>query len=129
MRVGRYLMEIVTVAVLILSGCESAPGRPAPGSAPIPPDEILEFDSLYSENCAGCHGQEGRGGAAMPLNNPVYLAIVDDDLLRRVAAKGISGTSMAAFAQSAGGRLTDRQINIIVGGIRAKRTNQIPSDR
>ena len=34
---------------------------------------------LYSENCAGCHGPSGRGGAgAIGLADPVYLAIADD---------------------------------------------------
>jgi len=115
-----HLLVILALAALALSGCESAPGRPAPGSAPIPPDEIADFDYLFSENCAGCHGHEGRGGAALALNDPVYLAIADDALLRRVATKGIPGTSMAAFAQSAGGRLMDRQVGIIVSGIRAR---------
>jgi len=114
------LLLFLSLGVLLLAGCESSPGRPAPGSAPIPPDEITDFDNLFAENCSGCHGAEGRGGAALPLNNPVYLAIADDAVLQRVAAKGIRGTSMAAFAQSAGGRLTDHQVDIIVKGIRSR---------
>ena len=62
----------------------------------------------------------GKGGAAIALANPVYLAIVDDATLRRVASNGISGTSMPAFAQSAGGLLTEKQIDVIVGGIRER---------
>jgi mono/diheme cytochrome c family protein len=115
---------LIALGALVLAGCESAPGRPAAGSAPIPPDEIADFDYLYAASCSGCHGSEGRGGAAMPLNNPVYLAIADDALLLRVASKGIAGTSMAAFAQSAGGRLTDRQVGIIVSGMRARWAKQ-----
>jgi cytochrome c oxidase cbb3-type subunit III len=38
--------------------------------------------------------------------------------LRRTTADGISGTSMPAFAQSAGGMLTDKQVDVIVRGIR-----------
>jgi cytochrome c oxidase cbb3-type subunit 3 len=48
----------------------------------------------------------------------VYLAIVDDATLHRVASNGIPGSSMPAFAQSAGGMLTDKQVDTIVRGIR-----------
>jgi mono/diheme cytochrome c family protein len=48
----------------------------------------------------------------------VYLAIADDAVLGRTTATGISGTSMPAFAQSAGGMLTDKQVDVIVRGIR-----------
>ena len=37
------------------------------------PNEVLEFAALYSANCAGCHGENGRGGAAIALADPVYL--------------------------------------------------------
>ena len=39
-------------------------------------------------------------------------------MIRRTAAIGVPGTPMPAFAQSAGGMLTDQQIDAIVGGIR-----------
>src|SRR5205085_2351210 len=37
--------------------------------------------------------------------------------LRKVIATGVPGTSMPAFAQSAGGMLADKQINAITSGI------------
>ena len=42
------------------------------------PRDVVEFGSLYSENCAACHGRDGQGGPAIALANPVYLAIADD---------------------------------------------------
>jgi mono/diheme cytochrome c family protein len=87
---------------------------------PIIPSAISDFNVLYGQNCAGCHGSDGKGGAAIALANPVYLAIADDTVLRRAATKGIPGTSMPAFAQSAGGMLTDEQIDVIVHGIRER---------
>jgi mono/diheme cytochrome c family protein len=77
----------------------------------------LEFATLYGENCAGCHGAQGRGGAAIALSDPVYLALIDQNTLRKVIASGVHGTSMPAFAQSAGGMLTDKQIDAIANGI------------
>jgi mono/diheme cytochrome c family protein len=82
------------------------------------PSEVSDFNVLYEQNCSGCHGTQGKGGAAIALGNPVYLAIADDTVLRRIATNGIAGTSMPAFAQSAGGILTDRQIDVIVRGMR-----------
>ena len=100
-------------------GCNSAPGRPGPDSEVIPPDQIMEFNVLYASNCSGCHGANGKGGAAVSLSDPVFLAIADDTVIRRVATNGVPGTSMPAFARSAGGMLTDKQIDAIVSGIRS----------
>jgi cytochrome c oxidase cbb3-type subunit 3/ubiquinol-cytochrome c reductase cytochrome c subunit len=54
------------------------------------------------------------------IGNPVYLAIADDATIRRITAEGVPGTAMLAFAQRAGGLLTDAQIDILVRGIRAR---------
>jgi len=101
-----------------LCGCANPPGRPVAGDEPVVPSEVTDFKVLYGENCAGCHGGNGKGGAAIALADPVYLAIADDTVVRHATADGISGTSMPAFAQSAGGMLTDKQIDALVQGIR-----------
>ena len=105
------------VLTLLLSSCSSTHGEPQKDSEPIAPSQVLEFATLYSQNCAGCHGVQGRGGAAIALADPVYLAIVDKGAMRKVIEKGIHGTSMSAFAQSAGGMLTDKQIDVITSGM------------
>ena len=112
------LAEIL--AVLAFVGCNSLPGRPGPGPEVVRPDEVLDFNALYKQNCSGCHGAEGKGGAAVSLSDPVYLALVDDATFRRVTANGVSGTPMPAFARSAGGSLTDRQIDVLVRETRAR---------
>jgi cytochrome c oxidase cbb3-type subunit 3 len=114
------LVSAALVLSMVICGCANAPGKPLAGSTPIVPSEISDFNVLYSENCAGCHGAEGRGGAAIALGDPVYLAIADETILRRAATNGIPGTSMPAFAQSAGGMLTEKQIDVIVRGIRER---------
>ena len=106
------------LGAIFLAGCNTSPGKPAPGSETIAPNEVMDFRTLYAQNCAGCHGAEGHGGAAIALGDPVYLAIADDDAMRKVIANGVRGTAMAAFAQSAGGMLTDKQIDVIASGIR-----------
>jgi cytochrome c oxidase cbb3-type subunit 3 len=114
------LLFAAFVLFVVMCGCANAPGKQLSAGTPIAPNDVSDFNILYGENCAGCHGAEGRGGAAIALGDPVYLAIADDTILRRAATKGIPGTSMPAFAQSAGGMLTEKQIDVIARGIRER---------
>lgn len=111
------LYTSAALSILLLSACSTPHGQPEKDSEPVAPSQVLEFATLYSQNCAGCHGAQGRGGAAIALADPVYLAIVDQGAMRKVIENGIHGTSMSAFAQSAGGMLTDKQIDAITSGI------------
>jgi len=106
--------------MLLLSGCSNSPGRPSRDPEVQVPSEISDFNTLYTENCAGCHGVEGRGGAAIALADPVYLAIADEGAMRKIIANGVRGTSMPAFAQSAGGMMTYKQIDVITSQIRSR---------
>ncbi len=115
----RNVCAFAMLGAIFFSGCDAAPGKPKAGSETIAPSEISDFATLYSQNCAGCHGTEGHGGAAIGLANPVYLAIADDATIRKDISKGVPGTAMPAFAESAGGLLTDKQIEIITSGIRS----------
>jgi mono/diheme cytochrome c family protein len=110
----------LALAALLLGGCDLSHGRPGKDSETLAPDEILDFAILYAENCAGCHGTDGRGGAAIAVANPVYLAIADEAAMRKGIAQGVRGTSMPAFARSFGGMLTDKQIDVITTQIRAR---------
>jgi cytochrome c oxidase cbb3-type subunit 3 len=114
------LCVFASVDAMLLSGCASPRGQPRKGSETLAPSEIVEFGTLYAENCAGCHGTEGRGGAAVALANPVYLGIADDAAMRKVIANGVRGTAMPAFAESSGGMLTDKQIEVITNEIRLR---------
>jgi cytochrome c oxidase cbb3-type subunit III len=112
-----YLFAFAILSLALLSACSTPHGEPQKGSEPVAPNQVVDFDTLYAQNCAGCHGAEGRGGASIALANPVYLAIVDEKAMHKVVANGVSGTSMPAFAQSAGGLLTAEQINVITSGM------------
>jgi len=113
------LLTLCGSAVLLCAACSSSLGRPGPHSDVVPPDQILELKILYGQNCAGCHGAGGSGGAAVALRDPVFLAIADDSAIRNATSNGVRGTAMPAFAQSAGGMLTDKQIDALVSGIRS----------
>jgi cytochrome c oxidase cbb3-type subunit III len=53
------------------------------------------------------------------IGRPVYLAIADDATIRGTIDSGRPGTPMPAFAQKAGGMLTDAQVEILVRGMRS----------
>jgi len=121
---SRHLCVFTALAVILFSGCGAPHGQPGKGPEVLAPNDVLEFGTLYAENCAGCHGAEGRGGAAIALANPVYLAIADDAAIRKVIANGVRRTAMPAFAESAGGMLTDAQIEVVTKGIRSRWSQQ-----
>ena len=106
------------MATILIAGCDSLPGRPTQAELPLRPSSVTDFATLYGENCAGCHGADGKSGAAIAMNNPIYLAIIDDASMRHVIADGVPGTAMPPFAQTAGGSLTDQQIDLLIAGMR-----------
>ncbi len=115
----RFRLVLFLASVLGLTACNDLPGRPGPGPEVLRPDDVLNFNILYKENCSGCHGTEGKGGVSIALSNPVYLDIADDNVIKSVITGGVHGGGMPAFARSKGGFLTDKQIDVLVRGIRA----------
>jgi cytochrome c oxidase cbb3-type subunit 3/ubiquinol-cytochrome c reductase cytochrome c subunit len=107
----------VLASLMMLAACSTSNGEPQTNSESVAPSQVLDFDTLYAQNCAGCHGAQGRGGASISLTNPVYLAVIDETKMRTIVANGVRGTSMPAFAQLAGGMLTEQQIEVITSGI------------
>ena len=95
----RTLSALAILSLVMLSACSTFDREPRTDPEPVAPSQVLEFDTLYVQNCAACHGAEGRGGASIALANPVYLAIVDETTMRNIIAKGLRRTSMPAFAQ------------------------------
>jgi mono/diheme cytochrome c family protein len=112
-----HLSAFTAFVLVLLSACTNPHGQPQKDSEPVAPNQVVDFGTLYAQNCAACHGAEGGGGASIALANPVYLAIIDENAMHNVVANGVRGTSMPAFAQSAGGLLTDEQINVIASGL------------
>jgi cytochrome c oxidase cbb3-type subunit 3 len=113
----RAFSALAVLSFLMLAACSTLNREPRTDPEPVAPSQISDFGTLYAQNCAGCHGAQGRGGASMALANPVYLAIVDENAIHNVVANGVRGTSMPAFAQSAGGMLAEQQIEVITRGV------------
>jgi len=84
------------------------------------PEQVMDFQALFSENCAACHGAEGKNGAAQTLNDPVFQHLIGPDQLRKNITQGVPGSSMPGFSRMAGGFLTDKQIDVLVNGMQQK---------
>jgi len=113
------VVAAMVAAVCVVSVLRQTAERPA-DAGPDLPRVMAEFDSLYGQNCAGCHGANGTGGAARGLTDEIFRRIADAAVIRGVVARGVPHTAMPAFAQAAGGDLTDDQIDTIVSGLRAR---------
>lgn len=115
--IARLFMGLLSTLCLGCIGCTVARGRPPAGSEIPLPGQVMDSATLYNQNCAGCHGENGKNGVATSLANPVYLAIAGEATVRKVAANGVPGTLMPAFERSAGGTLTGEQIDSLVQGL------------
>jgi mono/diheme cytochrome c family protein len=108
---GRVLLLFFFLAAAPLAWCEdSATGR-----------------ELYRENCAPCHGAEGRGDGAgigalpvKPANHtdPVAMSAYSDEYLFNVIAEGGVAVGRSPFMPAWGEQLTAPQITSLVAYIR-----------
>lgn len=81
-------------------------------------------ETLFTDNCAICHGHKGTGGVGIPLGLESFLEQVPDEYLRRSIRVGRPGRVMPSFY-----RLSDKDINLIIGHIRSwKKTSTPPWD-
>jgi mono/diheme cytochrome c family protein len=108
---SRFRFIAVVSAFLCAAGCVDHEGPP-----PLP-GQLTDFKLLYSQNCSGCHGADGKRGAGRPINNPLFLAFIPKTELRRIIEHGVPGTAMPVFAHSEGGNLYPKQVDALVNGI------------
>jgi mono/diheme cytochrome c family protein len=113
---GKKKWCLLPFLAMLAAGCD-LPGRPDPADRPVAANQVMKFDTLYRENCAGCHGADGKLGPAPPLNDPIFLAIVSDAELVRVITEGRAVTPaqkslMPAFGLSKGAKLTPEQLKV-----------------
>ena len=120
---AKYFFGLGLMVLLILiltTGCDQLPGKPTLEERWKAATEVTDFSQLYARNCSACHGADGRLGAARPLNDPLYLALVSTATLHTMIAQGVPGTAAPALAQQVGGSLTDKQIDILIDGMRSR---------
>jgi mono/diheme cytochrome c family protein len=111
---------VILMILILTAGCDRLPGKPTQEERWRPASEVTDFPQLYAQNCSGCHGADGRMGAARPLNDPLYLALASVSTLHAAIARGMPGTSAPPFAQQSGGTLTAKQIDVLIEGLRSR---------
>src|SRR5262245_62714268 len=126
-RISTIIVASAALAACVLVGCDAMPGRPQQADQPLFPSHVMAFSTLYGQHCAGCHGAEGHLGAARPLNDALYLALVGADRLRQIVAQGVPGTTMPGFAAGAGGALTEAQIHALVSDMLTRWGRPMPA--
>jgi cytochrome c oxidase cbb3-type subunit III len=111
------LWVLLGSVIALFSSCDWMPGKPKESDRWRPPQEEKDFAVLYEANCIACHSNGKTIGASVSMNDPLYLAILPRDVLRKVVADGIPGTAMPALAENNGVGLTDAQIDVLVQGL------------
>jgi mono/diheme cytochrome c family protein len=118
---------MTSLATLALVGCDF-PGRPEEVGGDATSSQERSFESLFAQNCAGCHGKDGFLGPAPPLNDALYRAIVPREQVEKAVSEGRKGTPMPAFARRHGGSLRDEEIAVLVRGIKGEAAADKPTD-
>jgi cytochrome c oxidase cbb3-type subunit 3/ubiquinol-cytochrome c reductase cytochrome c subunit len=109
----------------VVTGCESNTYHPKEVAENMQPQDITDFEVLFQQNCVGCHGVDGKGGASERLNYPLYLALVPKEAIQKTITYGRPGTEMPPFDVNQGGRLTAKQIGILVDGFEQRWTKPV----
>lgn len=78
--------------------------------------------TLYNNNCAICHGNDGHGGVGIPLALPSFLEQVSDQYLHRTIRIGRPGRVMPSFY-----KLSNEEIDAIIAYIRSWHKQPAPS--
>jgi mono/diheme cytochrome c family protein len=62
-----------------------------------------EGTRVFARACASCHGEQGQGGdRAGAINDPVFLALISDQALRRLVITGRHDLGMPDYADATG---------------------------
>ena len=92
---------------------EVSPGSVPAYAAPSPSTDdtsVARGKAVFARACADCHGDHGQGGKTRDgktvgaLNDPVFLALCSDQVLRRYVITGRPDVGMPGFSHSLGRR-------------------------
>ncbi|HLZ70882.1 MAG TPA: c-type cytochrome [Dehalococcoidia bacterium] len=115
--IGRRGRELAVLGALLIFGAALLAACGSEGSSLLP-SQITDGGTLYAQNCAACHGERGRGGIAVSLDDALYQRLTSDETLRQVIERGRPGNQMPAYGSNFGGTLSDQQLDALVRAIR-----------
>ena len=119
-----YSVVVATLLFLGLVGCDLFPGRArARDQQEVASEQVAHFHALYGQQCAGCHGEDGRGGPkARSVVDPSYLALVSDQHLRTTVIAGRADLGMPDWRGYIAGRvLAPEDISDVVAWLASNR--------
>jgi cbb3-type cytochrome c oxidase subunit III len=91
-------------------------GTPAAALPAAPPrGSAAQGKILFNQQCAGCHGADGKGLIAPALANPVFQQAATDAFIAQTIRAGRKNTPMPAFGRAGFG---DREIGDVLAHIR-----------
>ncbi len=117
----RKILVIMALALLIMHPSEVSSQNNGPVA-----QKVFSRDSswnmtysrgrtLFGENCAACHGEQGKGGLGLPLNLQSFLIIADIGYLIRSMRYGRPLRAMPAFE----GQLKPKEMRDIANYIKS----------
>jgi cytochrome c oxidase cbb3-type subunit 3 len=115
-------MFLLLLSCMLIAGC----GKPSLDDRPVPPSIVHDFDTLFSQRCSGCHGEDGAGSGSIALHDPVLLKIISPDTLTAIIRDGRAGTLMPSFHSNTGNPLTKSQIQVLVSNMYSNWGNNPP---
>ncbi len=115
-----YLLDLPAQTIREVNSLNSASPESAPhlAIAQDPPQESPSGSRIFSENCAGCHGADGKGGGEMKtpdFTNPAAQAALPEGTVLKVIRNGKPGTAMPAWQ----GRLSEAEINAVASFVKS----------
>jgi len=119
----RHLMAGLVLTLLILAGFSfylfTENNRMSAAAATFEEERVQHGRTIYTEQCATCHGSQGEGGVGTALNNKGLLKNTFDEVFFSVIRSGVPSTQMPAWSVDFGGPLTDEDVRSVVAFIRA----------
>ncbi len=105
-----------------VSGATARPDDAIPRSVSgTAPGEVARVNAtrVFATRCSACHGANGEGSTIAPAVRPMRAALASkpEEAFDRIA-RGVPGTSMAAFSGQHGGPLDETTIRALVAWMR-----------
>ena len=123
----RYMIIGLVLTLLVVAGFSvywfGETSRLADATDAIAKERVHRGRTLFLDQCASCHGNEGEGGVGPALNNKALLKNTLDTIFFSVVRSGVPSTQMPAWSVDYGGPLTDEDVRDVVAFIRAWEPN------